>query len=136
MYNAASKKAEEFIDHEEILASIEYAQENKHNRPYIESLIERAADCKGLSHREAMVLLECEEPDLVERMYHLAREIKQKFYGNRIVMFAPLYLSNYCVNGCTYCPYHAKNKHIARKKLTQEEIRRDGDRRGSGQQSH
>ncbi len=125
MYNAASKKAEEFIDHEEILASIEYAQENKHNRPYIESLIERAADCKGLSHREAMVLLECEEPDLVERMYHLAREIKQKFYGNRIVMFAPLYLSNYCVNGCTYCPYHAKNKHIARKKLTQEEIRRE-----------
>ena len=104
MYNAASKKAEEFIDHEEILASIEYAQENKHNRPYIESLLERAADCKGLSHREAMVLLECEEPDLVERMYHLAREIKQKFYGNRIVMFAPLYLSNYCVNGCTYCP--------------------------------
>ena len=125
MYNAASKKAEEFIDHEEILASIEYAQENKYNRPYIESLIERAADCKGLSHREAMVLLECEEPDLVERMYHLAREIKQKFYGNRIVMFAPLYLSNYCVNGCTYCPYHAKNKHIARKKLTQEEIRRE-----------
>ena len=125
MYNAASKRAEEFIDHEEILASIQFAQENKDNRPYIESLIERAADCKGLNHREAMTLLECEEPDLVERMFHLAREIKQKFYGNRIVMFAPLYLSNYCVNGCTYCPYHAKNKHIARKKLTQEEIRRE-----------
>ena len=125
MYNAASKRAEEFIDHEEILASIQFAQENKDNRPYIESLIERAADCKGLNHREAMTLLECEEPDLGERMFHLAREIKQKFYGNRIVMFAPLYLSNYCVNGCTYCPYHAKNKHIARKKLTQEEIRRE-----------
>ena len=125
MYNAASKRAEEFIDHEEILASIQFAQENKNNRPYIESLIERAADCRGLNHREAMALLECEEPDLVERMFHLAREIKQKFYGNRIVMFAPLYLSNYCVNGCTYCPYHAKNKHIARKKLTQEEIRRE-----------
>ena len=125
MYNAASKRAEEFIDHEEILASIQFAQENKDNRPYIVSLIERAADCKGLNHREAMTLLECEEPDLVERMFHLAREIKQKFYGNRIVMFAPLYLSNYCVNGCTYCPYHAKNKHIARKKLTQEEIRRE-----------
>ncbi len=125
MYNAASKRAEEFIDHEEILASIQFAQENKDNRPYIESLIERAADCKGLNHREAMTLLECEEPDLVDRMFHLAREIKQKFYGNRIVMFAPLYLSNYCVNGCTYCPYHAKNKHIARKKLTQEEIRRE-----------
>lgn len=125
MYHVASKHAEEFIDHEEILATIQFAQENKNNRPYIEALIERAADCKGLNHREAMVLLECEEPDLVERMYHLAREIKQKFYGNRIVMFAPLYLSNYCVNGCTYCPYHAKNKHIARKKLTQEEIRRE-----------
>ena len=125
MYNASSKRAEEFINHEEILASIQYARENKNNRPYIESLIERAADCKGLNHREAMVLLECEEPDLVERMFHLAREIKQKFYGNRIVMFAPLYLSNYCINGCTYCPYHAKNKHIARKKLTQDEIRRE-----------
>lgn len=125
MYNPASKRAEEFMDHEEILASIQYAQENKNNRELIESLLARAKDCKGLSHREALVLLECEEPDLLERIFRLAREIKQKFYGNRIVMFAPLYLSNYCVNGCTYCPYHFKNKHIARKKLTQEEIRRE-----------
>jgi len=125
MYNAASGKAEEFISHEEILATLQYAEENKNNREYIEALIERAKDCKGLSHREAMVLLECEDPDLTEKMFHLAREIKQRFYGNRIVMFAPLYLSNYCVNGCTYCPYHAKNKHIARKKLTQEEIRKE-----------
>ena len=101
MYNAASKKAEEFIDHEEILATLAYAKAQKNNREYIESLIERAKDCKGLSHREAMVFLECEESDLIEKMYRLAREIKQKFYGNRIVMFAPLYLSNYCVNGCT-----------------------------------
>lgn len=125
MYNPASKRAEEFMDHEEILASIQYARENKNNRKLIESLLARAKDCKGLSHREALVLLECEEPDLLERIFRLAREIKQKFYGNRIVMFAPLYLSNYCVNGCTYCPYHFKNKHIARKKLTQEEIRRE-----------
>lgn len=125
MYNPASKCAEEFIDHQEIMDSIQYAQENKNNRELIEALLTRAKDCKGLTHREALVLLECEEPDLVERMFHLAREIKQKFYGNRIVMFAPLYLSNYCVNGCTYCPYHFKNKHIARKKLTQEEIRRE-----------
>ncbi len=125
MYNPASKRAEEFMDHEEILASIQYARENKNNRELIESLLARAKDCKGLSHREALVLLECEEPDLLERIFRLAREIKQKFYGNRIVMFAPLYLSNYCVNGCTYCPYHFKNKHIARKKLTQEEIRRE-----------
>lgn len=125
MYNPASKCAEEFIDHQEIMDSIQYAQENKNNRELIEGLLTRAKDCKGLSHREALVLLECEEPDLVERMFHLAREIKQRFYGNRIVMFAPLYLSNYCVNGCTYCPYHFKNKHIARKKLTREEIRRE-----------
>lgn len=125
MYNPASKCAEEFIDHQEIMDSIQYAQENKNNRELIEALLTRAKDCKGLTHREALVLLECEEPDLVERMFHLAREIKQRFYGNRIVMFAPLYLSNYCVNGCTYCPYHFKNKHIARKKLTQEEIRRE-----------
>lgn len=125
MYNPASKKAEEFINHEEITDSIRYARENKNNRELIEALLAKAGECKGLPHREALVLLECEEPDLVERMFRLAREIKQKFYGNRIVMFAPLYLSNYCVNGCTYCPYHYKNRHIARKKLTQEEIRRE-----------
>ena len=125
MYNPASRQAEEFINHEEILASIQYAQENKNNRKLIEGLLEKAEDLKGLSHREALVLLECEEPDLADRMFQLAREIKRKFYGNRIVMFAPLYLSNYCVNGCIYCPYHLKNRHIARKKLTQEEIRRE-----------
>ena len=91
----------------------------------IEGLLKKAEECRGLSHREALVLLECGEPDLTERMFGLARDIKQRFYGNRIVMFAPLYLSNYCVNGCTYCPYHFKNKHIARKKLSQEEIRRE-----------
>ena len=125
MYNPKSKVAEEFIDHQEILDTLAYAQENKNNRELIESLLERAKDCKGLTHREALLLLECDEPDLVEKMFKLAKEIKQKFYGNRIVMFAPLYLSNYCVNGCVYCPYHAKNKHIARKKLTQEEIRKE-----------
>ena len=122
MYNVKSKKAEEFIDHQEILDSIAYAQENKSNRELISGLIERAKDCKGLTHREAALLLECDQPDLIEKMYQVAKEIKQKFYGNRIVMFAPLYLSNYCINGCVYCPYHAKNKHIVRKKLTQEEI--------------
>lgn len=124
-YQADSLKAEEFIKHEEILDTLRYAEANKNNRALIEQLIEKAALCKGLSHREAAVLLECEQPDLIERIFHLAKEIKQKFYGNRIVMFAPLYLSNYCVNGCVYCPYHAKNKTIARKKLTQEEIRRE-----------
>lgn len=125
MYNPASRHAEDFINHEEILESIRFAQDNKRNREYIETLIEKAKNLKGLNHREALVLLECEEEDLNQKMYALAREIKQRFYGNRIVMFAPLYLSNYCVNGCTYCPYHAKNKQIARKKLTQEEIVRE-----------
>ncbi|KZL90530.1 [FeFe] hydrogenase H-cluster radical SAM maturase HydG [Clostridium magnum] len=122
MYNVKSKIATEFISDEEILDTLDYAKKNKSNRELISSLIERAKDCKGLTHREAAVLLECDLEDLNEEMFKLAREIKQKFYGNRIVMFAPLYLSNYCVNGCVYCPYHHKNKHIARKKLTQEEI--------------
>ena len=124
-YQANSPKAEEFIHHEEILATLDYAKANKSNRELIEQLIEKAKSCKGLTHREAAVLLECDQDDLVERIFHLAKEIKQKFYGNRIVMFAPLYLSNYCVNGCVYCPYHLKNKTITRKKLTQEEIRKE-----------
>ena len=123
MYNVNSPHAEDFIDDAEILETLDYAQKHKSDRALIESLLEKAALCKGLSHREAAVLLECDIPDLNERMKSLAREIKQKFYGNRVVLFAPLYLSNYCINGCTYCPYHAKNKHIPRKKLTQEEIR-------------
>ncbi len=103
MYKVDSPQAEEFIHHEEILETLEYAWSHKDNRAFIEQLIEKAALCKGLTHREAATLLECDQPDLIERIFHLAKEIKQKFYGNRIVMFAPLYLSNYCVNGCVYC---------------------------------
>lgn len=124
-YNINSSKAEEFINHEEIEETLAYAQANKSNRTLIEGLITRAADCKGLTHREAAVLLECDQPDLNERMFSLAKKIKQDFYGNRIVMFAPLYLSNYCINSCVYCPYHRQNTHIRRKKLTQEEIRQE-----------
>ena len=125
MYNCKSKIATEFINDEEILDTLDYAQKNKSNRALIDSLLERAKDCKGLTHREAAVLLECDLPDEIEKMIHLAKEIKLRFYGNRIVLFAPLYLSNYCVNGCVYCPYHHKNKTITRKKLTQEEIARE-----------
>ena len=125
MYNKMSPHAEEFINHEEILESLDYAEKNKDNYELIDSLIEKAALRKGLSHREASVLLACTEPTRVKKMYDLAEQIKKDFYGNRIVMFAPLYLSNYCVNGCVYCPYHYKNKHIARKKLTQEDIVRE-----------
>ena len=125
MYQPNSPVAAKFIDHQEILDTLEFASKNKSNRALLEQLIEKAAQCKGLTHREATLLLECDQPDLTERIFRLAKEIKQKFYGNRIVMFAPLYLSNYCVNGCTYCPYHLKNKTITRKKLTQEEIRNE-----------
>lgn len=122
MYNKRSMKAEEFICHEEVEATLKYADENKDNIPLIRGLLEKAKLRKGLDHREASVLLACEDEGLVNEMYALAERIKKDFYGNRIVMFAPLYLSNYCVNGCVYCPYHLKNKHIARKKLTQKEV--------------
>lgn len=125
MYDVHSKYADEFISHEEILETLAYADENKDNLELIDALIKKAALCKGLSHREASVLLACQDTERTQKIYKLAEQIKKKFYGNRIVMFAPLYLSNYCINGCTYCPYHMKNKHIARKKLTQEEIRNE-----------
>jgi len=125
MYDVKSKVAEEFINDEEILDTINFAGKNKSNRELIESIIEKAKAMKGISHREAAILLECDLEDENQKMYQLARDIKQKFYGNRIVMFAPLYLSNHCINGCVYCPYHYKNKHITRKKLTQEEIRQE-----------
>ena len=125
MYDPKSMVADDFINHDEIMETLRYASENKSNRALIESIIEKAKLRKGLSHRDASVLLECDIPDLNEEIYTLANEIKQDFYGNRIVMFAPLYLSNYCVNGCVYCPYHSKNKHIPRKKLTQEEVVRE-----------
>lgn len=125
MYNPKSHDADEFISNEEVLASLAYAEDNKNNIELIEKILEKARLKKGLSHREAIVLLNCENQEKNEEIFRLANEIKQDFYGNRIVLFAPLYLSNYCVNGCVYCPYHAKNKHIARKKLTQEEIKRE-----------
>lgn len=125
MYNVKSKKAEEFIDDREIKETLKYAYEHRHDQKLISSLIESAKDCKGLTHREAAVLLECDIEEENEKMFALAKRIKEKFYGHRIVMFAPLYLSNYCVNGCVYCPYHHKNKHIRRKKLTQEEIKQE-----------
>ena len=133
IYNPKSMHADEFINDEEIQETLRYAEENKNNVELIDSLLEKARPrhtatgtvCAGLTHREASVLLACEIPEKVEQMYKLAEEIKLAFYGNRIVMFAPLYLSNYCVNGCVYCPYHSKNKHIARIKLSQEDVRRE-----------
>ncbi|MGN0412370.1 MAG: [FeFe] hydrogenase H-cluster radical SAM maturase HydG [Lachnospiraceae bacterium] len=122
MYNVSSMKAEEFISDEEIRETLSFADANKDNVELIDSIIAKARERKGLNHREASVLLACEMPEKIAEIYALAEQIKKDFYGNRIVLFAPLYLSNYCVNGCVYCPYHMKNKHIARKKLTQEEI--------------
>ena len=125
MFNPKSSKAEEFISHEEVLETLRYAEKNKNNADLVDSIIEKAKLRKGLSHREASVLLACGLPDKNEELFELARQIKNDFYGNRIVLFAPLYLSNYCVNGCVYCPYHRKNKHITRKKMTQEDVLRE-----------
>lgn len=133
MYDPKSLCADDFINHEEILATLAYAQENKDNKELIIQILEKARPrregnstvCSGLTHREASVLLACEDPEILEKIYALAEEIKLAYYGNRIVIFAPLYLSNYCVNGCVYCPYHMKNKTIPRKKLTQEEVRQE-----------
>lgn len=125
MYDITSSCADDFINHEEILDTLAYADQNKENSTLIDSIIQKAKKRKGLSHREASVLLACPIPEKNEEIFRLAEQIKKDFYGNRIVMFAPLYLSNYCINGCTYCPYHAKNKHIARKQLSQEEIRKE-----------
>lgn len=123
IYDPKSLKAEEFINDGEIVDTLKYADENKDNMELIDSIIEKAKLRKGLSHREASVLLACEDEEKIKEIYALAEQIKKDFYGDRIVMFAPLYLSNYCVNGCVYCPYHYKNKHICRKKLTQEEVK-------------
>lgn len=125
MYNPKSTKAEEFISHQEVLNTIEYAEKNKNNKSLINEIIDKAKKKKGLSHQEASVLLACDDENLNKTIFELAKEIKEEYYGNRIVLFAPLYLSNYCINGCTYCPYHAKNKHIPRKKMTQEEIKNE-----------
>lgn len=125
MYDLKSKIAEEFISDSEIRDTMQYAAQNRDNRELIKDILQKAREYKGISHREAALLLECNQPDLIEEMFELAREIKHRFYGNRIVMFAPLYLSNHCINGCVYCPYHAKNKNIRRKKLSQEEIRQE-----------
>ena len=123
MYNPKSIIATEFICDSEIQSTMQYARENSNNKELIETVLQKATAYKGITHREAALLLECNDPQIIQRIYSLANEIKHRFYGNRIVMFAPLYLSNYCVNGCVYCPYHAKNKTIRRKKLSQEEIR-------------
>ena len=125
MYDVKSVHATEFIDNEEVLNTIQYAEENKNNLELIDRILKKAKLGNGLTHREASVLLACEIEEKNEEIFSLAKKIKQEYYGNRIVLFAPLYLSNYCVNGCVYCPYHAKNKHIPRKKMTQEEIKQE-----------
>ena len=124
-YDPKSLVADEFINHQEILDTLAYADQHKDDLALVDEILQKAEARKGLSHRDASVLLACEDPERLQRMYALAEQIKKDFYGNRIVIFAPLYLSNYCVNGCVYCPYHMKNKHIPRKKLTQEEVAKE-----------
>ena len=125
VYNSKSKIAEEFISDEVIRETLDYATKHKDDLDMMRKIIDKGRKAEGLTYKEAMTLLECDNPEIIDEIFHLAKEIKEKFYGNRIVMFAPLYLSNYCVNGCVYCPYHGQNKHIKRKKLTQEEIKEE-----------
>lgn len=125
MYDPKSLHAEQFIDNDEVLASLEYADRYCNDPAEIDRIIEKAKLCKGLTHREASALLACTLPDKVQAIFELAEKVKKEFYGNRIVLFAPLYLSNYCINSCVYCPYHRQNKHMPRKKLTQEEIAKE-----------
>lgn len=125
MYNPKSKNATEFIDDKEVRDAIAYADDHKNDVELIDKILEKARKRKGLNYREASVLLACENEKKNKEILDLAKQIKKDFYGNRIVLFAPLYLSNYCINGCLYCPYHAKNKHISRKKLTQDEIKKE-----------
>ncbi len=125
MYNSKSMVATEFIEHEEILNTLEFANKNRENRVLLEEILEKAGQYKGLTYKEAAVLLECELEEIKDRVFSLAEHIKKKFYGNRIVMFAPLYLSNYCINECRYCPYHGSNRHIARRQLSGEDIVRE-----------
>ncbi len=124
-YNPKSEHASEFIHDGEIRATLEYARAHRDDKALIEEILLKAAEGKGISHREAAVLIEVDDMEVEQRMYDIARKLKERIYGNRIVMFAPLYLSNHCINGCVYCPYHAKNRTIPRRKLTQEEIRRE-----------
>lgn len=121
-YNSKSSKAMEFINDKEILDTISFAKKNCGNKKMIEEILSKARLMNGISHREAALLLECDDQSIWNDIFLLAKQIKEKIYGNRIVMFAPLYLSNYCVNSCSYCPYHTKNKLINRKKLTQDDI--------------
>jgi 2-iminoacetate synthase len=121
MYNVKSKDSNEFINHDEVLFSIEEAKKKSNDKNYILTLVEKARQYKGLTHREAAVLLEVDDDEILEMMYKAAKEVKEKIYGKRIVIFAPLYLSNYCVNNCRYCGYKCTND-IARYKLTQEEL--------------
>lgn len=122
IYNPKSLVADEFISHQEILDTLDYAEKNKNNLVLINSILNKARERKGLTHREASVLLSCDIEEKNKEIFELANQIKHDFYGNRIVLFAPLYLSNYCINSCVYCPYHCQNRHIKRKKMTQEEI--------------
>ena len=125
MYNPKSTKAEEFISNDEILNTLEFIKNNKNNINLIKEIILKAKQKNGLNHREAALLTACNDAALNNEIFELAKKIKEEYYGNRIVLFAPLYLSNYCINGCVYCPYHAKNKHIPRKKMTQEKITKE-----------
>ncbi|WP_093989206.1 [FeFe] hydrogenase H-cluster radical SAM maturase HydG [Massiliimalia timonensis] len=125
MYDSKSPHAEEFICDEEILATLEFAKKNKNNKELLQEILQQAEEMKGLSYRQVALLLECDDQQVIDEIHRIAMKIKERIYGNRIVFFAPLYLANYCVNSCRYCGYHHSNCEMKRKKLSQEEIRKE-----------
>lgn len=124
MYDPKSSHAADFIDHGEIEATLAQAKLEAADPQRVAALLDKAATFAGLTHREAAVLLEVQDPETLEAVYALARRVKEHIYGRRIVLFAPLYLSDHCVNRCTYCGYNHDNC-ITRRKLTQDEVREE-----------
>ncbi len=122
-YDVMSAKAAGFMAQGKIEHILKLAREYAKDRSLVEGLLGLAEEMQGLSAMAAATLLLNSDKDVTARIFALAEKVKNAYYGNRIVLFAPLYLSNYCVNGCTYCPYHRQNVHIPRKKMTQEEIK-------------
>ncbi len=114
--------ASDFIKEDEINTLIEKGKELASDKELVREIIERSKSAEGLTPEETSILLNLEDKELIEEMFKAAKEVKEKLYGKRLVVFAPLYVSNYCVNNCQYCGYKHCNDELKRKKLNQEQL--------------
>ncbi|AQW25421.1 [FeFe] hydrogenase H-cluster radical SAM maturase HydG [Clostridium perfringens] len=112
----------DFIKDDEINSLIAKGKELVSDKELVREIIEKSKSAEGLTHEETAVLLNLEDKELIEEMFKAARQVKEKLYGKRLVVFAPLYVSNYCVNNCTYCGYKHCNDELKRKKLNKEQL--------------